>query len=71
MSLLINKERVSQHGHSIADTAEKNGFGRIVSGMKVSTSQSGSVGLDRFMRDLSVLFNQGPAQSFGVADSAR
>ena len=71
MPLLINREQIVVQGHSISGSVHPGSLRRIVSGMKVSDAQTDSVGLDRFMRDVSVLFAQDQARTFGVEGSTR
>jgi hypothetical protein len=64
MPLLINGESDSQPGHSNSGRIQKGSLGRITSDMKISSSQRDSAGLNRFMRDMSSLFNQDQVKPF-------
>ncbi|MBF0455031.1 MAG: hypothetical protein HQL72_09505 [Magnetococcales bacterium] len=70
MPLLIDRDEMAARGRSLTGSAHKGSLARIVSGMKVSTSRSDSVGLDRFMRDMSALFCQDQVEPFGAKSSA-
>ena len=71
MPLQVDREHNFQQGVSVSNSASTRSLGRIVSGMKVATSQSDSVGLDRFMRDVSALFIQDQVQNLGAESSVR
>ena len=71
MPLLINREQIVLQGHSIPGSVQPGSLRRIVSGMKVSSAQEDSVGLDRFMQDVSALFAQDQGRAFGVEGSTR
>jgi|SaaInlStandDraft_3_1057020.scaffolds.fasta_scaffold75309_1 hypothetical protein len=70
MPLLIDEEHFAQAGHSVSGSAQKRSFSRIVSGMKVSTSESDSAGLNRFTQDISALFGKDQVKSCGVGHPA-
>lgn len=71
MPLLVNREHKFQQGVAVSGSASTGSLGRIVSGMKVATSQSDSIGLDRFMRDVAALFIQDQVQHLGAESSVR
>ena len=66
MPLLVDREQVFQKGHSVRGSTRRRSLGRIVSGMEVTTLQTDSVGLDRFMQEMSALFGQDQVQAHGA-----
>lgn len=70
MPLLINREYVVEPGHLNSSAGQQGSLSRIASGMKVANNQSDSIGLDRFMRNMSALFSQDQIHTFRVESSA-
>ncbi|MBF0357704.1 MAG: hypothetical protein HQL70_03790 [Magnetococcales bacterium] len=69
MPLLINGEHVSQPGYATPGHAPKKSFGRIVSGMKVTNVEADSVGMSKFMQNMSLMFKQDRVNKFGAEDA--
>lgn len=63
MPLLVNRDHVSQSSRSAAGKSQNGSLSRIVSDMNVSALQSDSVGLNRFLQDMSTLLSQGQVKS--------